>query len=175
LVHRVPVRVLAKRFAVSKDAIGRHRRNHMTPQMVAAMLTAQRGLDPVQLEELQRRESEGLLGSLVVQRARLGTLSELCFTEGELHAAVAVERAVTANLELVSRLLGQLVTHHQVTHTSVLLTPDYIKLRHTIINALKPYPDAARAVGAALAVLEQEAAEDIKQAKTPLLLESNPC
>jgi hypothetical protein len=31
LVHRVPVRVLSKRFELSKDAIHRHRRNHMSP------------------------------------------------------------------------------------------------------------------------------------------------
>jgi hypothetical protein len=52
--------------------------------------------------------------------------TEMAFEAGELHAATAVERAITSSLELTGRLLGQLVTHHQVTHTSILLSSDYI-------------------------------------------------
>ena len=173
LVHRVPVRVLAKRFEVSKDSIFRHRKLHMSPQLVAAIMTA---LHPseVDLEALQRSESEGLLGSLVAQRARLQMLAEMCFAEGELHAATGVERAITSSLELTAKLLGQLVQRHETTHTSVLISSDYLKLRNAIITALRPFPDASQAVGKALAMLEQEAAENITR-KPPLLLESTPC
>src|SRR5262249_4993630 len=71
---------------------------------------------------------------------------------------------ITANLELVSKLLGQFVHVHDVRHTSVLLTPDYIRLRQVLVAALKPFPAAAVAVGAALARLEQDAAEEVKAA-----------
>ena len=86
MLHKVPTRVLAKRFSLSRDAILRHGRIHVTPQMKAAMLLAMRPSD-VDLEALERSESEGLLASLVAQRARLQMLSEMAFEEGELHAA----------------------------------------------------------------------------------------
>ena len=38
----------------------------------------------------------------------------------EMFGAVAVERAVVANLELVGRLLGDLVVRHEVKSTSIL-------------------------------------------------------
>ncbi len=40
--------------------------------------------------------------------------------------------------------------------------------------ALRPFPEAARAVGAALAALETEAAEEIER-KPSVLLEAAPC
>jgi hypothetical protein len=56
----------------------------------------------------------------------------------------------------------------------VLISADYLKLRQSIINGLKPYPEAARAVGRALAGLEVEVAETIKTSSKPLLLEAMP-
>jgi hypothetical protein len=174
LVHRLPVRVIARRFSLSRNSIFAHRRNHMPPQLVAALLAAQKPSD-VDLEALQRSESEGLLGSLVAQRARLQMLSEIAFAEGEVQAATSVERAVTSSLELTSKLLGMIVQRHDVRSTSILVSPDYLKLRQSLINALRPFPAAARAVSTALAELETCAAEDIASSKKPLLLEARPC
>jgi hypothetical protein len=68
----MPVRVLARRFQLTHHAIFRHRRNHMSPQMVAALLAALKPSE-IDLESLQRSESEGLLGSLVAQRTTADT------------------------------------------------------------------------------------------------------
>jgi hypothetical protein len=156
----VPHRVLGKRFELSHDSIGRHARAHLTPQIRAAILSAQKP-SAIDLEALQASESEGLLAQLVAQRARLQSHGELALDLGDVRGCVAVESAVTANLTLVAKLLGQLVQHHSVTHASILISADYLRLRSTLIAALKPYPDAARAVGAALHRLESEAATDI--------------
>ena len=173
LVHQVPHRVLAKRFGVSTDAIYRHGRRHLPPQARAAMLTALKPSE-VDLEALQRSESEGILSQLVAQRARLQQHGEIAIELGDVRAAVAVEGAVTANLTLVAKLLGQLVQHHEVRSTSLLISPDYIALRSAIVRALAPYPDASRAVGRALADLETAAAKDITQNKAPLVIEHQP-
>jgi hypothetical protein len=170
LTHRVPYHVLGKRFDVSPDAVARHATNHLAPQQRAAILTATKP-SAVDLEQLQRSEAEGLLSQLVVQRARLQAHSELALELGDLRAAVAVERAILANLELVGRLLQQLVTVHEVRSTSILISADYLSLRSAILRALRPHPEAARAVGQALAELEQQAAKDIAEAKTPLVIE----
>jgi hypothetical protein len=172
LVHLVPMRTVAKRFELSLASVTWHKQHHMTPQLIAAIATAHKPSE-IDLEQLQRSESEGLLASLVGQRARLQMLSEMAFEEKEIHAATGVERAITSSLELTSKLLGMIIHHHEVKSTSILISADYIRLRHSIITALKPFPDAARAVSAALHVLESEAAEDINIKKQPLLLEAS--
>jgi hypothetical protein len=174
LVHRLPVRILAARFDIPKTCVFRHRRLHMSPQLIAAIAMAQRP-SVVDLEQLQRSESEGLIGSLVSQRARLQMLSEMAFEAGEVSAGVAVERAITGSLELTSRLLGMIIQRHDVRTMNILISADYLQLRGAIIGALRPFPEAARAVGAALAQLETKAATDIAERKTPLLLEASPC
>jgi hypothetical protein len=164
IVHRVPARVLAARFGVSKDAVHRHSKSHLTPTQRAALLTAQRPATAVDLEALRTTESGGLLSQLVAQRARLQQSSDLALEMGDVRAAVAAEGAITGNLALVGKLLGQLVQRHDVRHTSVLLSPDYLALRAALITALKPFPEAAKAVGAALYRLESDAAKDITDA-----------
>jgi hypothetical protein len=94
---------------------------------------------------------------------------------GDIRGAVQVEHAVTQNLTLVAKLLGQLVQVHDVRHTSLLVTPDYLRLRAALVSALRPFPEAARAVGAALHRMECEAAEEIKthaRAPKPVTLDA---
>jgi hypothetical protein len=144
-----------------------------TPQVEAAILAAQKPTD-IDLEALQTSESEGLLAQLVTQRARLQTHSEMATELGDVRSAVACERAITTNLELVGKLLGQLVQRHEVRSTSLLVSPDYLQLRSALVTALQPFPEAARAVAHALHLLESDAAKDItaNAAKgRPLLLE----
>jgi hypothetical protein len=174
LVYHTPARVLAARFECSRNAIDRHRQRHLTPHMRAAILAAQKP-SAVDLEALQRSESEGLLAQLVSQRARLQTHSELASELGDVRSAVSCERAITSNLELVAKLLGTLVQHHQVTRTSILISADYLALRQALVTALRPYPEAARAVGAALHELETSAAKQITDKSRPTIeLQAEP-
>jgi hypothetical protein len=163
LTYKVPKPALARRFGVSTDALFRHARNHLSPQVKAAILGGDKR-SAVDLEALQISESEGLLSQLVVQRARLQQHSDLALELGDIKAAVAVENAITTNLTLVAKLLGQLVQHHEVRRTSILISADYLQLRSALLKALRPYPEAARAVGHALHALESAAAEDITAA-----------
>lgn len=67
------LRLLAPKFDVSKDALHRHKRNHLSPQVIAAIVAAANP-SAVDLEQLERSESEGLIGNLIAQRARLQLL-----------------------------------------------------------------------------------------------------
>lgn len=167
LTHRVSYRALAARFDVSADAVKRHADNHLSPAQRAAILAAQKPT-AIDLDKLEVTESEGLLAALVTQRARLQTHSEMAADMGDVKAAVSAEKAITGNLDLVAKLLGRLVQRHEVRSTSLLISPDYLKLRATLVDALKPFPDAARAVGAALHRLESEAATEIAPKPKPL-------
>ena len=128
-----------------------------------AILAAQKPSE-VDLEALQRSEAEGILSQLVVQRARLQQQSDLALELGNASGAIAAERAITNNLELVSKLLGVLIQRHEVTRTSILISADYLQLRQVIVQALQPYPEAARAVAHALHTIEVDAAKDIARA-----------
>ena len=174
-MHRVPARVIANRFGVSKDAVQRHGANHLSPVQRAAIL-AHAKPQPIDLDQLRVSESEGLLTQLVTQRARLQTHAELAATLGDVRGAVAAENAITGNLALVGKLLGQLVQRHDVRHTSILVSPDYLRLRQVLTTALRPCPDAARAVAAELYRLESDAAKDITAAagKAPVVIDHVP-
>lgn len=173
LTHGTSANVLGARFQVSHDAILRHAKNHLTPQMRAAILSAQKP-SAIDLEALRTSETEGLLAQLVASRARLHQHGDLALQIGDIKGCVAVETAITANLTLVAKLLGQLVNHHSVSHTSLLISPDYLKLRAVLADALRPYPEAARAVGAALHRIESDAATDITNAarKAPIVIDA---
>jgi hypothetical protein len=163
LVAGTSLRVLGQRFDVSWHAVGRHGRAHLNAVQRAAILRAQRP-EAIDLDQLRQTESEGLLGAVAGQRARLLQQSDLAMTGGDVRAAVAVEAAITGNLALTAKLLGQLVQRHDVRHSSILLTPDYLTMRAALMAALRPFPDAARTVGAALHAIEADAAKDITEA-----------
>jgi hypothetical protein len=175
LTHGISAPVLAKRFALSRDAILRHSKNHLTPTQRAAILAAQRPSE-IDLDALRQTESEGLLGHLVTQRARLQKYGDTAFEFGDVKGAVAVESAIVNNLNLTARLLGQLVQVHDVRHTSLLVSPDYLRMRAALVDALRPFPEAARAVGAALHRLESDAARNITNAgkPAPAVIEHQP-
>lgn len=160
LVNRVNLKALAARFDVSIHALKRHSANHLSPVQRAALLSASRTPE-IDLEALRTSESENLLAQLVAQRARLQHHSEFALDIGDVKAAIAAESAIRENLALVGKLLGQLVTRHEVRSTSLLVSPDWLKVRDKLIAALQPFPEASRAVGAALYAMEKSAGEEI--------------
>lgn len=160
LTSGMSCKALAERFGYSPDSVERHSKAHLLPQMRAAILAGQHP-SLVDLDALRTSESEGLLANVLSQRARLHSIGEFAMETGDTRAAIAVEAAVTSNLSLAAKLLGQLTTVVDHRHTSLLLTPDYLQLREAMFNALQPFPDAARAVAKALHQLESSAAQDI--------------
>src|SRR5262245_25649329 len=165
VVMRVPHEALARRFGtpdhpLSKDTIWRHSKNHLNAVQRAALMVAVRPAD-IDLDALKVSEGQSLLASLLHQRARLQQHIDLALEMGAPHIAVAAEGRITTNLELVSKLLGQLVNVHDVRHTSILISADYLALRQAITTALRRHPEAARDVARALAELEARAAEEI--------------
>jgi hypothetical protein len=163
LAHGIAHNALARRFNVSADAVGRHAKSHMSPALRAAILTAQ-APSAVDLDRLRASESEGLLSQLVHQRARLQQHVATAVDYGDVKAAISAEGAITANLQLVSRLLGMLVNVSETRTTSILISSDYLALRSALLAALWPHPAAMRDVSAALHRLESEAADTIRAA-----------
>jgi hypothetical protein len=171
LICGVPRPTLAARFSVSVDSLARHAKAHVTASQAAAIMTAVQP-SQIDLEALTRSESEGLLSSLVTMRARLATIAQQAMEDGLPQVAIRAESATLANLELVSRLLGQLVNRSTIEHVHVSLQPEYLRLRQALVAALRPYPEAMLAVTEALRQIEQsDAAEITKAAKQPVMIE----
>lgn len=161
----VPLRRLANKYGVSKDALCRHRKK-LPPQLKAAML-AQSLRPEVDLETLRTSESEGLLANLAVQRSRLLLWQDSAQEAEQFGLATQISAQLHRNLELVGKYLGEFAQHHIVSNVSVLVSPQYLELRAALLKALAPHPDAKRAVAAVLHGIETTAAQQPKQRLLP--------
>jgi hypothetical protein len=174
LVHGLSQQVLADRFGLSRDAIGRHARTHLTPQAAAAILMAARPT-AIDLDALTEQEGSGLLANLVCQRARLSQYAQQAAEKGETAAAIACERVIATNLEITGKLLSKFVLRSEHRYTSITLTPDYLEFRQLLISTLRRFPEAAKAVAEALAQIENKAADGISTKAGPPMIEARPC
>jgi hypothetical protein len=148
--------VLARNFpGTSVDSIGRHKKNHMPPQLQAALLAAGRPTN-IDLEELRKSESEGLLQHLVAQRGRLYALLDTCEDFGDVRAAATVHDKIISNLSLTARLLGEIATASVSVQTNLIVTPEYLHLRQALLQALQPFKGARQAVVNCLKTIETQ-------------------
>jgi hypothetical protein len=152
----VPLRRMAKKYGIGKDALCRHRKK-LPPQLRAAMLG--QALRPeMDLDQLRTTEAEGLLAQLSVQRARLLLWQDSAAAAEQFTVATAISGQIHRNLELVGKYLGEFAQHHVVSNVSVLVSPAYLELRSALLSALAPFPEARAAVAATLHKVESEAA-----------------
>ena len=153
LANGISVPALVRRFGVSRDAAYRHKRNHLPPQLLAQLRYALQPTD-IDLDALTKSESEGLLQNLVAARADLWHIAKLAQDQDDLHVAVNAHGRLTKNLELTAKLCGELRVGSQTTINTLIVSPEYMQVRSTLLQALKPYPEAARAVSEALQQIE---------------------
>src|SRR5262249_45962879 len=131
LARGVPVARVARKYNVSKDACYRYLKK-MPPQLKAAHLgkLLRAGAD---LEKLRFDESEGLLQNLATQRARLLLLQDAAMDTENGQLATQVSGAIHRNLELVGKYLGEFAQHQIRTTVSVLVQPEYLELRASLV------------------------------------------
>jgi hypothetical protein len=152
-----PLARIAKKYGISKDAAWRHKK-HLPPQLKSAL--AGHLLRPGEdLEKIRVEESDGLLSHLAAQRARLLISQDLALEAEQLGLVATLSQAIHRNLELVGRYLGEFAVHSTQTTISILVTPEYLDLRSSLLRALAPYADARQAVAAALHEVESKAAQ----------------
>jgi hypothetical protein len=170
LARRVSATALARKFDIHHDAIYRHRKLHMPPQLKAALLAAGKPTD-IDLDALRKSESEGLLQHIVAQRGKLYHLLDEAEGLGDLRAAAQVHGRIIENLQLGAKLLGELNTHAVTVTNNLVVSQEYLELRRVLHQALRPYPVARQAVARALAALETAATSDVQS--LPGAIEAN--
>ena len=155
LARRVPLRVIGDKFDVTASALCRHRQRHLTPEIKAALAIGVPKTE-LDLERLRRDESENLLQSLIYHRSRLWALVDQAEDDGDLRAASSLHKRVIEIWTLEAKFLNELTDGDIRITQNILVLPGYIQARTVILQALRPFPDASRAVSGALREIEIE-------------------
>jgi hypothetical protein len=139
LVSGEALRGIARRFAVSEDALFRHRSDH-----IPAALTKAKDAE-------QAADADDLLRDVRVLRHKTLTLMLKAEQAGDYRTALAGIREARGCVELLAKLLGELDERPQV---NILVAPEWIAVRAALMIALEPFPDARAAVAGRLVALE---------------------
>jgi hypothetical protein len=139
LVAGKACREIAALYRVSPDAVERHAANHL-PQTLARAKAAE-----------DVAWADDLLGEARRLKEITNHMLARAVQANDLRTALAAIREARGNLELIGKLLGELDTRPTV---SVLVAPEWVAVRTTLLSALDRYPDARVAVAAQLMALE---------------------
>jgi hypothetical protein len=159
IAHGVSGNAIASRYGVSSDSVHRHRQNHLPPQLRAKLLAGPE-LD-IEVDKLREKESQSLLMHLVGLRGRLFHTLDIAEECGDGLMVSKLAGAIHKNLEITGRLLGDLAVGNTST-TNILIQPAYVELRVALMAALTVFPEARRAVAAALHLLENKSADQVR-------------
>jgi hypothetical protein len=167
LARGVPPRTVAKKYRVNVHACYRLLKR-LPPQLRAAHMGARlkAGAD---LEKLRLDESSGLLQNLATQRARLLLCQDSALEVGDVAKVGYIAGVIHRNLELVGKYLGEFAQHQIRTTVSVLIQPEYLEFRASLMRALAPYPEARRAVAVALHSIEANSADPERALPAPII------
>ena len=133
-----PLRTIADQFGRSKTALLRHR-EHVVPALALAKQAAEVADADSLLEKVRGLEADA---------RRIAAAAEVA---ADLRTALAGVRELTRIVELLARLRGELGNEGSVT-VNVIQSPEWAAVRERIARALEEFPEARRAVAAALEV-----------------------
>jgi hypothetical protein len=150
---------LAEKFNVDRDEIWRHWQNHVTTEMKASYLCG-----PAQLAELAEKaaaEGDSVLDHLRMIRTVLTGQLAAMTEAGDGRGAAYVAGRLTATLETIARVTGELGSMAQAINVTNNLTvlaehPAFLRIQGTMLRALAPFPDARGAVVAALREFDED-------------------
>ncbi len=126
---------LSSIFAVSEQALRRHKSSHLPTKLVMAH------------EAEEAAQADNLLEQLGDLQRRTLAILEVAEKTRQHRTALSAIREARGNLELLAKLLGELDERPTV---NVLLSPQWLELRAVIVGALEPHPDARESVLRAL-------------------------
>lgn len=136
----VGYRTIAKRFDLHFQAVGRHKRNHLSRQLQAVH------------SRREERRSGSLLDRIERLISKLEALAEDAATTGKASQLLAASRELRESYRLVGKLTGELDERPQVLN--VLVSPEWQAVRAVLLAALADHPEARVAVSGRLLELE---------------------
>src|SRR5690242_4285326 len=166
LAMGVPATRIAKRFGYTISTICNYR-DRMPPQLKAAIAAAVLKPKEADLDRLRSDEAEGILGNLANQRARLLIAQDEALETGAIREVGYLANVSHRHIELVGKYRGEFAQHHVATAVNILVSEDSLRLRQALTLALRPYPEARRAVAEALHAQESAVAATIMANASP--------
>ncbi len=144
------VRTVASRYVpLSKTAVQRHKDEHMTEMLRKARQAREGATDEHALDVVKQLKAINGASLQILHEARQG--------QDPQTALKAVDR-IQRQIELQAKLLGQLDERPQV---NLVISPEWVQVRTTILTVLSPYPEARVAVAGALASLDAPAGKEV--------------
>lgn len=129
---------VARRFGLSPDAVRRHRIGHLSAALKAVQ---------AERETAGARTALDRLEALHDRAERVLAAAE---AEGKASLSLQAIRELRSTVELIARLTGELDDRPQVQVLNVTASPEWDALRGVVLSALRPFPEAGRAVALAL-------------------------
>lgn len=137
------IRDVARQFALSKDAVMRHKAGHLPVKLVKAQ------------DAKEASQADDLLKEVRLLRGKAVALLLKAEQEGDYRTALQGIREARGCLELLAKLLDAI---HDGPTINILISPEWAEVRTVLLTTLAPYPDARQAVAGALAELDRGAA-----------------
>ncbi len=140
LVLGTSYRDIALQFGIGHMAVQRHASEHVQEAVKQSQEATEeaRGLDVV--KQLKN-----------INDITLAILKESRDAKKNGMALFAIDRVIK-QIELQAKLLGDIDT----PQINIMVTPEWIRIRTTLVQALAPFPDAKISVAAALVRMENE-------------------
>ena len=136
------LRDIAGRFRVSKTAVDRHKREHLSERM-AEVATRN--------EEADVRTAIDVVAQLrAINGASLSILEEARAAKDGTLALQAIDR-IQKQIELQAKLIDLI---REGDTNNVVISPQWMEIRSVILTALQPYPDVAMIVADQLQLIE---------------------
>jgi hypothetical protein len=153
---------VGKKFGIHPDALKRHWQGHVSEEIKAAIsdelkaaIAAESVKPGVELEKLVVDEDIGLLENLKRVRGVLWKQFDAAAEAGDRAGVGLMSSRLHENLRMAATKTGELQQHAKISVTNVVLSESYLELRAALLQALRPYPEAARAVSAAFRRVEE--------------------
>jgi len=125
LIESRPLREVARQYETSKDALLRHKAEHLPGTLVKAK------------EAENIASADGLLKQIVDLQQRTLTVLEKAEDKEDLKTVLQAVRESRGNLELLAKMLGEL---HEGQDSSLRSSSQWVSIRSVILQVLAPFP-----------------------------------
>jgi hypothetical protein len=155
LVDGGPYRSIAKHFGASPQAVLRHKESHLRDLLAQAKQrhAAHEAVLGTVVQEQEAAKVEQAI-DIVKQLKAINAASVAILHEarqaGNAETALKAVDRVLRQIEFQARLLGEL----DAPQVNVLLAPEWVNIRATVLSALGPFPEARAAVAQRLLSVE---------------------
>lgn len=147
---------IAAKYDVSRDAIFRHMRAHVSDDLRAEYLA---GIPLKELADKAAAEGVSVLQHLAIIRSTLMTQFQLAASVGDKNATALLAGRLTEVLREIGRITGEMgsmvANNLTINNVSIMNSPVFATLQANLLHALVPFPEARAAVVAALRQMDE--------------------